>query len=43
MWPNPQETGESVTFTEEIVNGKFFYSACQDTSQDGKKLLLKQQ
>ena len=22
MWPNPQETAELVTFTEEILNGK---------------------
>ena len=23
MWPNPQETADLVTFTEEILNGKF--------------------
>ena len=30
MWPNPQETANSVTFTEEILNGKLQYlcSAC---------------
>ena len=22
MWPNPQETADFVTFTEEIINGK---------------------
>ena len=22
MWPNPQETADVVTFTEEILNGK---------------------
>ena len=22
MWPNPQETADLVTFTEEILNGK---------------------
>ena len=22
MWPNPQETVDSITFTEEILNGK---------------------
>ena len=22
MWPNPQETADLVTFTEEIINGK---------------------
>ena len=28
MWPNPQETADLVTFTEEILNGKlrFLYS-----------------
>ena len=28
MWPNPQETANLVTFTEEILNGKlhFLYS-----------------
>ena len=25
MWPNPQETVDSVTFTEEILNGKFHF------------------
>ena len=25
MWPNPQETANSVTFTEEILNGKFHF------------------
>ena len=24
MRPNPQETADSVTFTEEILNGKFY-------------------
>ena len=24
MWPNPQETADLVTFTEEILNGKHF-------------------
>ena len=22
MWPNPQETADLVTFTEEVLNGK---------------------
>ena len=26
MWPNPQETAYLVTFTEEILNGKFHFS-----------------
>ena len=25
MWPNPPETADSVTFTEEIVNGKLYF------------------
>ena len=27
MWPNPQETANSVTFTEEIFNGKLHFFA----------------
>ena len=30
MWPNPQETADLVTFTEEILNGKFHFS-CSDS------------
>ena len=26
MWPNPQETADSVTFTEEILNEKLHFS-----------------
>ena len=30
MWPNPQKTADLVTFTEEILNGKFlFFVLCQ--------------
>ena len=25
MWLNPQETGDSVTFTEEILNSKLYF------------------
>ena len=25
MWPNPQETADCVTFTEEILNGKLHF------------------
>ena len=25
MWPNPQETEDLVTFTEEILNGKHHF------------------
>ena len=28
MWPNPQETADFVTFTEEILNGKIDF-ACR--------------
>ena len=27
MWPNPQETGDLATFTEEILNGKLHFCA----------------
>ena len=30
MWPNPQETADLVTFTEEILNGKLHF-LCRDT------------
>ena len=29
MWPNPQETMDLVTFTEEILNGKLHF-LCSD-------------
>ena len=29
MWPNPQETADLVTFTEEILNGKLHF-LCSD-------------
>ena len=28
MWPNPQETADLVTFTEEILNGNFIFLQC---------------
>ena len=31
MWPNPQETADLVTFTEEILNGKLHF-LCSDRS-----------
>ena len=31
MWPNPQETFDLVTLTEEILNGKLFF-LCSDSS-----------
>ena len=29
MWPNPYETEDLVTFTEEILNGKVHFCAVQ--------------
>ena len=29
MWPNPQETADLVTFTEEILNGKLHFLRCE--------------
>ena len=33
MWPNPQETKDLVTFTEEIFHGKLHF-LCSVTSSD---------
>ena len=36
MWPNPQETSDLVTFTEEILNENFIFCAVEygsNTSQ----------
>ena len=30
MWPNPQETADFVTFTEEILNGKLHFLCSAD-------------
>ena len=27
MWPNPHETADLATFTEEILNGKIYFCA----------------
>ena len=32
MWPNPQETLDLVTFTEEIPNGKLHF-LCSDPAE----------
>ena len=32
MWPNPQETTDLVTFTEEILNGKL-HLLCSERSK----------
>ena len=31
MWPNPQETADLVTFTEEILKGKLHFCAVKET------------
>ena len=43
MWPNPQETANLVSFTEEILNGKphFLYSAMDVFEDHMIKRLLK--
>ena len=34
MWPNPQETADFVTFTEEIRNGKLqFFVHCSEIEE----------
>ena len=38
MWPNPQETADLVTFTEEILNSKF-HLLCSDTLEQKLKIL----
>ena len=40
MWLNPQETADLVTFTEEILNGKFHFlgsESCNPFPQDFSK------
>ena len=42
MWPNPRDTADLVTFTEEIVNGKLHVlcgGACSKISPDLATLL----
>ena len=31
MWPNPEETADLVTFTEEILNGKLRFFCSEET------------
>ena len=33
MWPNPQETADLVTFTEEILNGKLHF-LCSEVQEN---------
>ena len=41
MWPNTQFAADSVTSTEEILNGKFHFlcSACTSADHDFSKVL----
>ena len=36
MWPDPQETGDLVTFTEEILKGKLYF-LCNASSSSSKR------
>ena len=38
MWPNPQETADLVTFTEEILNGKLHFLCSGYSSSTGSPL-----
>ena len=40
MWPNPQETVYSVTFTEEILNGKLHFLCSVNSSLQGSSNFL---
>ena len=40
MWPNPQEIAVSVTFTEEILNGKLHFCAMFLTPDEHKNAFL---
>ena len=43
MWPNPQETADLVTFTEEILNGKLHFLCsviCNNSNNNRKKTML---
>ena len=40
MWPNPQETADSVTFIEEILNGKIFIFCAEYFTQSHNKMRL---
>ena len=34
MWPNPQETANLITFTEEILNGKLYFLFSDQDNQE---------
>ena len=39
MWPNPQETADLVTITEEILNGKLHFLCSAPGQKDIKEYL----
>ena len=41
MWPNPQQTADLVTFTEEILNGKLYFFSSAPSHSVGYTLLSK--
>ena len=46
MRPNPQETADLVTFTEEILNGKLNFlssDACETVVKDSRKIWVENQ
>ena len=38
MWPNPQETADLVTFTEEILNEKLHFLCSESNNSDSDLL-----
>ena len=40
MWPNPQETADLDTFTEEILNGKLHFLSGESVYSQGDKDFL---
>ena len=40
MWPNPQETADLVTYTEEILNGKLHF-LCSEYDEFNKVIIQK--
>ena len=41
MWPNPQETADLITFTKEILIGKFHFLWIEVNGYYEKKIVLK--
>ena len=40
MWPNPQETADLVTFTEEILNGNLTFCVVSEYRQSSKLIVI---